>query len=196
MENKEKLSLLFEYIKQFSQLKTKIVKDVSKQPWHLFLKDLPLDDEFVKLSYADEDNYAPLLEIYKPEFSNCPSPSHEISVWLDCDWRNFKENMQLLMGYKLWHNDKAHQKELLEHFYEDVKLAPYQRTELLRLIDKLELNGEALRKLLITSFERAKDSGIMPPKETADFIIYELSGEMEKSMDIANKLAKKAVKRI
>lgn len=95
MENKEKLSLLFEYIKQFSQLKTKIVKDVSKQPWHLFLKDLPLDDEFVKLSYADEDNYAPLLEIYKPEFSNCPSPSHEISVWLDCDWRNFKENIVL-----------------------------------------------------------------------------------------------------
>ena len=36
----------------------------------------------------------------------------------------------------------------------------------------------------------------MTPKETADFIIYELSGEMEKSMDIATKLAKKAAKRI
>ena len=64
------------------------------------------------------------------------------------------------------------------------------------LIDKLDLEGEALRKALITSFERAKDSGIMTPKETADFIIYELSGEMEKSMDMAIKLAKKAVKRI
>ena len=80
--------------------------------------------------------------------------------------------------------------------YEDIKLAPYQRTELLRLIDKLDLNGEALRKALITSFERADDSGIMSPKETADFVIYELSGEMEISMDIANKLAKKAVKKI
>lgn len=36
----------------------------------------------------------------------------------------------------------------------------------------------------------------MTPNETADFVIYELSGEMEKSMDMANKLAKKAVKRI
>ena len=111
-------------------------------------------------------------------------------------WINIHEGMRLLMGYKLWHNDRAHQKELLEHFYEDIKLAPYQRTELLRLIDKLELNGAALRKSLITSFERAEDSGIMTPKETADFVIYELSGEMEKSMDLANKLAKRAVKRI
>ena len=111
-------------------------------------------------------------------------------------WINIHEGMRLLLSYKLWHNDKAHQKELLEHFYEDIKLAPYQRTELLRLIDKLELNGEALRKSLITSFERAEDTGIMTPKETADFVIYELSGEMEKSMDMANKLSKKAVKRI
>ena len=111
-------------------------------------------------------------------------------------WINIHEGMRLLLSYKLWNNDKAHQKELLEHFYEDIKLAPYQRTELLRLIDKLELNGEALRKSLITSFERAEDSGIMTPNETADFVIYELSGEMEKSMDMANKLAKKAVKRI
>lgn len=111
-------------------------------------------------------------------------------------WINIHEGIRLLMGYKLWQNDKAHQKELVEHFYEDIKLCPYQRTELLRLIDKLDLDGEALRKSLITSFERANDSGIMTPKETADFIIYELSGEMEKSMDIANKLAKKAVKRI
>lgn len=111
-------------------------------------------------------------------------------------WINIHEGMRLLLSYKLWHNDKAHQKELLEHFYEDIKLDPYQRAELLRIIDKLELNGEALRKSLITSFERAEDTGIMTPKETADFVIYELSGEMEKSMDIANKLAKKAVKRI
>ena len=111
-------------------------------------------------------------------------------------WINIHEGMRFLLSYKLWHNDKAHQKELLEHFYEDIKLVPYQRTELLRLIDKLDLNGEALRKALITSFERADDSGVMNPKETADFVIYELSGEMEKSMDIANKLAKKAVKKI
>ena len=111
-------------------------------------------------------------------------------------WINIHEGMQLLIGYKLWQRDKAYQKELIEHFYENIKLCPYQRTELLRLIDKLDLNGEALSKALITSFERADDSGIMTPKETADFIIYELSGEMEKSMDIASKLAKKAVKKI
>ena len=111
-------------------------------------------------------------------------------------WINIHEGMRLLTSYKLWQNDKAQQKELIEHFYDGIKLAPYQRSELLRLIDKLDLNGEALRKALITSFERAKDSGIMTPKETADFIIYELSGEIEKSMDIANKMAKKAVKRI
>ena len=109
---------------------------------------------------------------------------------------NIHEGMKLLTEYRLWKNDKTHQKELVEHFYENVRLFQYQRTELLRLIDKLDLNGGALRNALIASFARANDSGIMSPKETADFIIYELSGEMEKSMEIAYTLAKKAVKKI
>ena len=63
-------------------------------------------------------------------------------------WINIHEGMQLLIGYKLWHNDKEHQKELVARFYDDIKLSPYQRTELLRLIDKLDLDGEALREAL------------------------------------------------
>ena len=95
MENKEKLSLLFNYIKEFCQLKTRIVKDVSKQTWCMFLDDLPADNEFVKLSYFDDDEATSLLEVEKPDFSRCPEPDDEIKVIIDSNWENFKKEVVL-----------------------------------------------------------------------------------------------------
>ena len=46
------------------------------------------------------------------------------------------------------------------------------------------------------SFERAQDTGVMTVKEAADFIILELSGDVDQSRDLAYKLAKKAVKKM
>jgi len=109
---------------------------------------------------------------------------------------NIHAARSLLVGYKLSQNDKKYQKELIGQYYDSIQLYPFQRTELLRLIDELNIEGEAVREAMITSFKRANDTGIMTAKEAADFIIYELSGEVDKSRDLAEKLAKKAVKRL
>lgn len=123
MDGKEKLSLLFDYIKQFSLLKTKIVKDVAKQPWHLFLSDIPIDDKYVKISYRDGEEGEELLKVQKPDYSPCPKPDYEIAVWIDSDWENFKKDIVL----KENHNGKTR-----EEFFEDQRLfakydAWYQR---------------------------------------------------------------------
>ena len=109
---------------------------------------------------------------------------------------NIHAARSLLVGYKLAQNDKKYQKELISRYYDNIQLCPFQRTELLRLIDKLNIDNESVRSALITSFKRADDTGVMSEKEAADFIILELSGDVEKSRDLAEKLAKKAVKRI
>lgn len=112
------------------------------------------------------------------------------------NWINVHAGRQLLVGYKLFSNDKAYQKELIGRYYNDIQLYPFQRTELLRLIDELGIDNDAVKNALITSFKRADVSGIMTEKEAADFILYELTGETEKAQNLAEKLAKNAVKRI
>ncbi len=109
---------------------------------------------------------------------------------------NIHAGLRLINQYLLFKNDKKYQAEAINEYYNDIKIYPFQRTELLRLIDVLDIEGDAVREALIRSFKRAKDNGIMTEQETADFVIFELNGDDDKSRALADRLAKKAVKKI
>ena len=107
---------------------------------------------------------------------------------------NIHAGLQLLKTYKLFKNDRKYQVEAIQRYYDDIQLYPFHKTELLRLIDELNIDGEAVRESMKISFKRANDTGIMTEKEAADFVILELNGEGDKSRELAEKLAKKAIK--
>lgn len=109
---------------------------------------------------------------------------------------NIHAGSQLLKYYALFKSSKKSQNETIKRYYDDIQLYPYHKTEILRLIDELDIEGDAVREALITSFKRAKDTGVMTEQEAADFVIFELNGETDKSRSLAEKLAKKAVKKI
>lgn len=109
---------------------------------------------------------------------------------------NIHAGLQLLVNWKTFNYDKKFRETFISRYYEEIQLFPYQKTELLRLLDELNINGDEVRKNLITSFERAQDAGVMNVKEAADFIILELSGDVDQSRDLAYKLARKAVRKI
>ena len=109
---------------------------------------------------------------------------------------NIHAGLQLLKSYALFKNDKKFQNEAISRYYDDIQLYSFHKTELLRLIDELGIDGDSVRDNLIKSFERADDKGIMTESEAADFIIQELNGEGEKSRDLAEMLARRAVKQI
>ena len=109
---------------------------------------------------------------------------------------NIHAGLQLLQTYNLFKNDRKYQAEAIKRYYNDIQLNPFHKTELLRLIDELNIDGEAVRESMIASFKRANDTGVMTEKEAADFIILELNGEGDKSRELAETLAKKAVKKL
>ena len=109
---------------------------------------------------------------------------------------NIHAGLQLLKTYKLFKNDRKYQAEAIQRYYDDIQLYPFHKTELLRLIDELNIDEEAVRDSMIISFKRANDTGVMTENEAADFIILELNGEGDKSRELAEKLAKKAVKKL
>lgn len=109
---------------------------------------------------------------------------------------NIHAGLQLLLNWKTFNYDKKFRETFISRYYEEIQLYPYQKTELLRLLDELNVSGDEVRKNLITSFERAQDAGVMSVKEAADFIILELSGDVDQSRELAYKLARKAVRKI
>lgn len=109
---------------------------------------------------------------------------------------NIHAGLQLLLNYKRFSYDKKFRETFIEQYYEEIQLYPYQKTEILRLLDEINVTGDDVRAVLVTSFERTKDSGVMSVNEAADFIIMELSGEVDESRNLAYKLAKKAVKKV
>ena len=109
---------------------------------------------------------------------------------------NIYAGLQLLMNYKILGNDKIYLNTTAKNYYIDVQLLPFHKKELLRLIDELGIEGNAVRESLVTSFEKAKDTGIMTENEAADFVILELNGEDDQSKELADKLAVKALKKI
>ena len=87
---------------------------------------------------------------------------------------NIHAGLQLLSGYKLFKNDKKYKNDVIKRYYDEIQLYPFHKVELLHLIDELEVEGNKVREVLITSFKRAADTGIMTELEAADFVIYEL----------------------
>ncbi len=91
---------LYKYLKEFSSLKFTKIVDVNKQHWHVFLNDIPIDPENIKIysrdKYADyEYDSNVILEIRKPEYEKCPKPDKVIINWIDGDWDDYKSNISI-----------------------------------------------------------------------------------------------------
>ena len=109
---------------------------------------------------------------------------------------NIHAGLQLFLNYRAYAFNKKYQDDMVKRYYDDIQLYPFHKTEILRLIDELGIEGDAVRDTMITSFKNTKDTGIMTEQQAADFIILELNGEGDKSRDLADKLAGQAVKKI
>ncbi|MBQ7147472.1 MAG: hypothetical protein IJR96_01850 [Pseudobutyrivibrio sp.] len=108
---------------------------------------------------------------------------------------NVHAGMNFLKMYS-YARDKKSKDEAIVRYYDDIQLYPFQKADLLRLLDEANIDNSSIKLSLITSFDRTRNTGIMTSAEAADFIIYELSGEVEKSRELSYKLAQAATKKI
>ena len=53
VENKDKLTGLFTYIKELYAQKYQVVTDIKKQDWYTFLDEIPTDDDNIQFHYVD-----------------------------------------------------------------------------------------------------------------------------------------------
>lgn len=109
---------------------------------------------------------------------------------------NIDAATELLVSYHINDYDKKWQEDAICRYYEAIKLYPFQRIPLLRLIDELNMDSDSFKSRMASVFKKADIKGVMTEDEAALFIIYELNGETDKSMEFASGLARTAVKRL
>ena len=95
MKPAEKVIQLYKYLQELSILKEPKVTEIRNQKWHCFLKDVPVDSEYVRLFYKEDlgegiENEDILLSVRKPEFTKCPRPPENIENWLENGWEDFR----------------------------------------------------------------------------------------------------------
>ncbi|GEM_PF-1291886 len=109
---------------------------------------------------------------------------------------NVYGGLSLLNEYRLRMNGVDSEDTCIENYYNNVQLYPFHKEDLFRILGKLNADSYEIRKMMIESFARTRDVGIMSADEAVDFIILELSGDVDKSRELACKLAKNAIKKV
>lgn len=122
-EEKDKVQRLFQFLKEYNNIKNPIIVDIVKQPMYKWLVDIPVH-KCIKnnLDIGIEDGV--ILSVKRPELTHCPKPDTNIISWLKKGWEDpFKEAKYIKQKSKIVsvkdENDEWINKDLIEYFESD-----------------------------------------------------------------------------
>jgi len=106
--SEEKLISLFKYIQELYKQKTTVVSDVKKQPWTLFVSDIPQNPN-IELNFADkvddevseEIGQLVILNIKNTEYQPIPQPPQSIIPFLQPGYDKFKNEVTVLESIEI-----------------------------------------------------------------------------------------------
>lgn len=101
----QKAIALFSFARDMNRLKYNIVTNIEKQPWTLFLEDIPADGQNIVVYYRDKSstddadealNDDVLISVHKAELQDCPKPPQSIVKWLSPGWDEYTRNVSIV----------------------------------------------------------------------------------------------------
>lgn len=90
---KDKIVKLFEFLKEFNNIKNPIIVDVNKQQWIKWMDSIPEHETIKNNIHNFEQDSDTLLTIDKPQLRECPFPPEEIKEWLEKGWNNISKEV-------------------------------------------------------------------------------------------------------
>ena len=81
---RDKTIRLFTYLRELTQLRSKVIRAIENYDSVMWLSDIPHEQECFTLAWGAvrDENEDVWLEIKKPKLSPFPPPSEEISLWV------------------------------------------------------------------------------------------------------------------
>ena len=104
MELKERLILLFDYLKQYENISRKIPVNISEELDHIYLKNIPVDKNIDLFygSYVNEENYnlndeeEIILTVKKSDFEPHPKLPELLATWLEDGWDDWTKEVKII----------------------------------------------------------------------------------------------------
>lgn len=93
-KEKNKVLSLFQFLKQYNNIKNPTITDISSQQWYKWLDDIPVHKNIKNNIGKDDENCDAILVVSKPEFSSCPNPPKELEQWLENGWDKYNQEVQ------------------------------------------------------------------------------------------------------
>lgn len=93
-EEKNKVSNLFQFLKQYNNIKNPTITDISAQHWNSWIDDIPNHKNIKNNIHKEDDNTEAILSVSKPKFYECPEPPEELKQWLLKGWSKFDEEVK------------------------------------------------------------------------------------------------------
>ena len=128
-EDIAKIKAIFEYIKGYGILRTRLVKEINKEPLHIFIRDLPLDTPYLKVDYRDservsdatnEDSNSRVLYVHKVGYTACPDPiGLTFFEWLKPGWNDFHRPAEVVADKKRTLTSKTSSQYAINNLFDD-----------------------------------------------------------------------------
>ncbi|MBW9154727.1 AAA domain-containing protein [Clostridium estertheticum] len=90
---KKKLIKLFEFLKQFNNIKNPVMVDVNNQQWIKWMDSIPEHETIKNNIYNFQYDSETLFSIDKPKLRECPLPPEEVKEWLEKGWNDISKEV-------------------------------------------------------------------------------------------------------
>lgn len=91
MGEKEKVISLYNYISEISKNSKNVIKNLDKEIWNYYLKDLP-NDENIEYNHSYDEN---IIKIRKPKYLSPLKIEKEFLDWIEGNWDNHREKVKI-----------------------------------------------------------------------------------------------------
>src|SRR5262245_16444025 len=76
---------IFQFLDAYVQLRNPVVRQISEQPWVLWLRDLPTSPSITRPDpEKPEERF--IFKVRRPTATPCPRPPQELEAWLAPGW--------------------------------------------------------------------------------------------------------------
>lgn len=100
---KGKIRRLFEFLKQYNNIKNPIITDISNQLWKKWLDNLPQHETVINNIYSVQADEAAeeILRVKRPVLTECPRLPEELKKWVEEGWDNINGEVRVKKELKV-----------------------------------------------------------------------------------------------
>ncbi|QAA33552.1 AAA domain-containing protein [Clostridium manihotivorum] len=169
--SREKAIRLFNFLKQYNNIKNPIITDISNQVWKKWMDDLPKHETLVNNIHSIQDEEdSEILRVRRPVLKECPSLPNELESWVETGWENIDNDVKVKAEIEV----------------ENESIAEDGSTETTYTIEKFEEDNDRVN--ILGQWKKKRDNWIQEEKPARAVdelfnVFYELYSRIKKESE-------------